>query len=277
MVRNKNKMKSKIWRKFFGVFRIAAIIVLVYSTSSCVNLSEEITLNEDGTGEYSMYSDMVATQVEMAVQMGMMFAGEQEVDMDSMRAVMLAKTWEDMPENVDSLHTAFEVPDSLRGDPDLEAMLEKFEGFTKGSKEEGFINTGVRFAFSDMGDLNEMHHLMSNYQEKREEEKGGGMGPKIDAGKQTLKFDFDGNTFKKTTDWETEPDIQGEELKMMENIMKEAKFTSIVHLPRKMKSVDKTHLKEVSEDGKTLIFEYSMLDMIMGETDHDFEIVLEKK
>lgn len=257
--------------------RIAIMVLAVYCTTSCVNLSEEITLNEDGSGEYSMYSDMVATQVEMAVQMAMMFADDQEVNEDSLRIAMTEKTWEEMPENVDSLHTAFEIPDSLKKDPKMAAMLDKFQGFTEGGREKGVVNTGVRFTFTNMSNLNEMHETMSNFQDQKDEKSGGGMGPKMDPGKQSINFDFDDTHFKKTTNWEKEPDLKEQDLEMLESFLGKATFSSIVHLPRKMKKVDKTHLRHVSEDGKTLTFEYSILEMIQGKVDHNFDIELEKK
>lgn len=258
---------NSLFMKFLKFLIIALSFTFLYS---CDNATEEIYLNADGSGEYKMYSDMVPTMVQM---MGMFAAMDTtfQGSTEELNASIAEKIWEDFPSEVDSIMPPKESDrGKYQDDPRKLELFDKMEGFMYGSKKRGYMNTGMRFKFKNMKELNE-YMVMVNDQS-------------ADSGTGDLKVDmnyaYKRKCLKRVCNYskiepETEEEKAEAEMKngVMDGMMEmfaNSKATTIVHLPKNVKSVEGPGIKEKTD--KVVIFEYSMLDILSGEADTNFEI-----
>jgi hypothetical protein len=89
-------------------------------------MTEEIYLNSDGSGEYTIYTDMIpsmVTMMEVFAAMDTTFQGTSE----ELTAKVKEKIWEDFPAEVDSIMdmTGEEIPEDIKNNPEKMAMLKK--------------------------------------------------------------------------------------------------------------------------------------------------------
>ena len=249
--------------KFLKFLIIALSFTFLYS---CDNATEEIYLNADGSGEYKMYSDMVPTMVQM---MGMFAAMDTTLkgSTEEMNAMIEEKIWEDFPSEVDSILAPKESDmEKYKDDPRKMELFEKMEGFMYGSKKRGYMNTGMRFKFKNMKELNE-YMVMVN--DQSEDSATGNLKIEVD-------YAYKKKCLKRVCNYskaEAATDEEKQEQGMMDGMMEmfaNSKAKTIVHLPKNVKSVEGPGMKEKTD--KMVVFEYSMLDMLSGEADTNFEI-----
>lgn len=249
--------------KFFKYLIIALSFSFLYS---CDNATEEIYLNADGSGEYKMYSNMIPGMVQMMSMFAAMdttFQGGTE----EMNAMLEEKIWEDFPSEVDSIMPPKASDrERFKDDPRKLELFEKMEGFMYGSKKRGYMNTGVRFKFKNMKELNE---YMTMINDQSDESQTGNLKVKVDYAykKKCLKRVCSYNKVEAGTDEEKQEEA------MMDGMMEmfaNSKAKTIVYLPRNVKSVKGPEVKEKKD--KVVIFEYSMSDILSGEANTDFEI-----
>ena len=253
--------------KLFGLSVIGLVLF------SCDNITEEIYLNEDGTGEYIVYSDMIPAIRNMAIRMSTMFADDSaSINQDSLMMAVEESIWEDFPEEVDSVFDySSTVPDSIKSDPKHLKILEKTQGFMKGGKSKGYVNTGARLTFDDLSELEDFFDLMQESQNKSQDE-GDPFSGKYTQSK--VAYQLANNVFSRKTTIIKKPDLTKVEVAMMVMFMPEGKFRTIVHLPKNAKSVTGDHLAEIK--GNQAIFEYGVSETMTAEVNTDFEIIFEE-
>ncbi len=266
---------KKLGIHLFEAGKICLMFVLLYLTTSCDNMVEEITLKEDGSGTYNMYTDAITSQRTMAKQMAMMFTEEDSyINIDSLDEAIDQRIWANMPEVVDSvMDIQKEMPDSIKNDPRFADLVAGMQGYMRGSKKEGVMNTGMEMDFKDIKTLNRFDEFLQE-SSKGSGKAGGQMGD-MEMGDTKTEFSLSDNSFSKQIIRLKEADVNEEDRKMMEMMMGAGKFTTIVHLPRAAKSVKQDH--ELSDDKKTVTFEYNMIDYMIGEVDANWEIEMEDK
>ena len=258
--------------------KLLALFIIAIFLQSCDNMTEEIYLNEDGSGEYMMYSDMIPSMEKMAIEMARMFqdmdsTGEIKNMTDKELAEMMSEEiWSDFPEEIDSIiDITQELPDSVRDNPQKMAIIEKATMFMKGGKSKGYLNTGVKYPFQNLDDLDAFSEMM---QQQNSNDQLPQMG--VDVGKMKVDYSFANNTFSRTSTYTKPPQIDMDE--EQEELLKKmlgGNVKTIIHLPKKIKKITGDNLKE--KEAKTVIFEYNLFDSALGKVNSDFSIKMKKK
>lgn len=241
--------------------KIRFIFLLVIC--SCVSITEEIYLNNDGSGEYLVYTDAISSTRSM--MMGMMSSLYPDAPEDSLMQIIEDQIWADMPNEVDSLiDFSSRVPDSIKNDPDSQKHLDKMEMFMKGSKAKGYLNSGMSYKFEAIGELEDFFVFMN----KNQSATSGGMG--MDLPNMNVKYSFDGKSFSRTTIMADKVEMTDSTMMMLTAMLEDSKSRLIVHLPKKVKKASKDQL--VEKKGKDVIYEFDLLKVINGEQTTDIKI-----
>lgn len=261
----------------YPIFRLFTFLLFAsYLFPSCDNVTEEIYINEDGTGKYTIYTDMIPSMRTMMTQMSA-FMPEDSTNQGKTAAEKEAefedKLWKEFPESVDSIMDKNEmIPDTL--DEATKAFMEKTEMFMKGGRKEGYMHMGMRVDFSSIKELNEFWILMQE-QQKANAASSGMPGSGLNNVSADTEYEIGKRLFKRKCDYSSFKEVDGSELAMMKMMMQRGTYRTIVHLPKRAKKVKGEHL--VSKDGKTVTFEYNLIDLMEGKVNTDFEIKMKRK
>ena len=230
--------------------------------AGCFSIKEEIYLNSDGSGEYWIYTDLIGGSRNMMVTM--MTSLNPEADEDSLLQVIEDQLWQEYPAEVDSiLDISDKVPDSIRNDPEKRKYLERMEMFMEGSKAKGYLNSGMRFSFNGMDDLEAFMELLD------QSSKSSTGGPPMPA--TQIEYGFEKNSFSRTAILDTMDEaLDDSTMMVLEGMLKESSWQLIVHLPKKAKKASKEQL--LSKEGKIVIYEYDLLKIVSGEQSMDMKI-----
>lgn len=236
------------------------ILLLLFS---CASVTEEIYLNNDGSGEYLVYTDVISST--RGMMLGMMSSIYPDASADSLRQIIDDQIWADMSDEVDSLiDFSTRVPDSIKNDPDKQKYLERMEMFMKGSKKDGFLNSGMSYRFQAVAELEDFVEFMNENQSAT----SGGMG--MDLPNMKVKYSFDGKSFSRTTVMDEAIEMNDSTMMMLSTMLEGAKSRLIIHLPREVKMASKSQLFEQS--GKDVVYEFDLLKVINGEQSTDIKI-----
>ncbi|WP_425390491.1 hypothetical protein [Ekhidna sp.] len=241
----------------------STLVAFLLILSSCANITEEIYLNADGSGVYMAYTDVVSSTRTM--MMGMMGSVYPDASEDSLRQIVEAQLWEQFPAEVDSIiDFSSRVPDSIKNDPDKKKYLDKMEMFMKGSKEKGYLNSGMKFAFSSVKELQEFNDFLSDNQS------ASSVGMNMDIPQMRVKFDFDGSSFSRKVMMPEIKDLSDSTMMVIGSLLKESKSRLILHLPRKADKVSKEQL--VGKVGKDVTYEFELIKLFLGSQSADVKV-----
>lgn len=230
---------------------------------SCANITEEIYLNTDGSGEYLVYTDIISSTQSM--MMGMMSGIYPNASEDSLRQIVDEQIWAEFPAQVDSIiDFSSRVPDSIKNDPDKKKYLDKMEMFMKGSRAEKYLNSGMRFSFQSLEDLQGFQDFMNENQTAT----GGGMG--LEMPSVNVTYNFDANSFSRISDMEVKMESNDSTMLVLAELLKGSKSKLILHLPRKVKSVSKGLV--IDQSGKDVVFEFDLIKVLNGEQSTDVKV-----
>lgn len=240
-----------------------AIFALFVLLCSCVNITEEIYLNADGSGEYLVYTDVISSTRSMMT--GMMSSLYPDASADSVRQIVDAQIWEQFPAEVDSLiDFSSRIPDSIKNDPDQMKYVEKMVMFMKGSKKEGYLNSGMRFDFSSVEELQNFNDFMSQNQA------GASNGVGMELPDMKVKYEFDGSTFSRITTIEGVMEMSDSTLQVIGELLKGSRSQLRLHLPKKVKDASNDQLVGIS--GKDVTYEFDLIKVLSGDQSSDIKV-----
>jgi hypothetical protein len=260
------KQQMKLFK--LGLYFIAAI-----GLTSCGNFVEEFTIEEDGSGNYQIYTDVVAGGIEMSVNMAKMFNPEELTpeQEDSLRREVENSVWEDFPGEIDStIDFASEMPDSLLNYGDNRKYAEKMKGFMRGSREKGYIHGGIAYPFSDIDDLKAFEKFMEESQNSNKEASSGMFGA-LSSTNSEANYTLNKKGFSRKVTYIIPED--DDSLEKMKKMFGEGTYQTVIHTKRKIKKAKGEHLK-TQEDYK-VVFEYDFFEALSGKLNTDFEIIFE--
>jgi len=265
---------SKQFPSVMKFFRNFFLLLTGFAFSSCDNLTEEIYINDDGSGKYVFYSDLIPGIRKMTAEMVHLYQ-DSTADEMTLGQLLDENVWKDFPDVIDSvLDYSQIIPDSILDEPGNREIFEKMEFFMEGGRSRGYVNTGFRYEFRDFSELENMLKKVEDNQ-KNSGGPAGGVLPGLDKMKTDINYTLQNNVLSRRTVFLNKPELQQSDVEMLKMFMDGAKMKTIVHLPRKVKEVKGIHL--VKKEDKTVSFQYSMLDYMLGNTSNDFEIVMEDK
>lgn len=259
--------------KFKKLTLVGVLAFLAIGFNGCISAIEEITFNRDGSGTYALNYDLSA-MMSMLKDMGDM-GGEEEADDGEAEA-------EREPVKQD---TTMYFKDMM--DADMKASLTadqmKFwEGVkmeVKMDEDEGEAKIKISFDFDKASQITYFQQNMSTLTGDDEEGPAGmgGMGSMISQMGSTpegASIDFKGRKFSRVVPKasmedlmddlnEDEGDEAAQAMQMMKMVFSSATYKVVYHFPRKIKNTN-VEGAMISGDGKTLIKEYSFLDIMEG-------------
>ncbi|NDV16813.1 hypothetical protein GO009_12325 [Muricauda sp. TY007] len=241
--------------------QILLLAMLVALTYAC-NFTEEIHLEEDGSGKLSINFDG-SEMMEMA--------GEE-----------MAKTSEEPIDSIISFKDFLEEKkDSIAQlSPEEQAKLKKLEPFNMRMVMDPEKKVMMFDLFSEFKKVSEMNGAFSNFQEASAI--GGNSNPqqgKVKPNEQAteVNYSFKKNKFARTAKIVDQELFQQQldSLQGAEMFLSGSTYTLKYHFPKKIKS---TTVEEAtfSQDGKTLIYEVNFLDLMKDPSVLDLEVELEK-
>ncbi len=256
--------------------RFLVLAVASFFLFSCDNITEEIHLNEDGSGEYRIYSDVIPGMVKMATEITSMTAkmdSTGDTSEEAIRKKAIEKVWEDFPDEIDSTYNLAEgAPDSLVNYGNNRKYMENMTGFMRGGKSKGYVHQGMEYTFSDMENLNGFLSFANEAMNEKSAERTGKLMGGMNTQTNTT-YTWRNRTFSRSVEVISPQDLEDPSMKFLMTLMGDAEYTTIVHTPRKVKLVNEggriTAEKEVT-------FTYKLMDMLSGKVEGDFEIVMEE-
>lgn len=229
------------------------LFVCTLCFTSCLNLIEELSLQEDGSGHYAITFDMSAMfrNPEMKGMIESMIQQESGIG---------AATFNEMDTTFYFTHAPKNVQDKM-DDPEF---WKKVSMDIKVSELEKKMVAKLNLEFDD---IEEIDYLYKNLN-KLEEENGNGIGGMMigSSGLLTQGALFT-NAKKKTLErlptQQPSGEMKSEDLEMVKMFFGTAKYTTIYKLPGKVK---KSTIPNGKVNGSTIIAEYPFLDIINGDT-----------
>ncbi|MGW9683977.1 hypothetical protein [Flagellimonas sp. 2504JD1-5] len=239
--------------------QILAWAMLVALTSSC-NFTEEITLQEDGSGKLSINFDG-SELMEMA--------GE-EMKKSNEKPVDSIISFKDLLE---------EKKDSIAQlSPEEQAKLKKLEPFNMHmvmNPDEKLMRFDLFSEFKNVSEVNDAFNAFQGANVLGSQKEGAGPAP-MESSASEVSYSFDNNSFaRKATILDQELfQQQIDSLQGAEMFLSGSTYTLKYHFPKKVKS---TTAEEAtfSADGKTLIYEVKFLDLMKDPSLLDLEVELE--
>ena len=266
-------------KKYISLFVLTIVLV------SC-NVQERIVFNNDMGGTYESTFDL-GQMMQMVGQSGAASTEELPVKMDT-----LINFNDMMVQYKDSIATL---------SPDKQAQLQQLKGMTmhmQMDQETGVYSIAANKKFSQFSDIEFVSYQMDEVfnmakQQGAQEQQAAGPGGdmlKTDKVRYTFKDNVfrrvDEKTFEKENQTEGEAteieneDSTGEDmmkgmLAQFDDMLAQSKMTLVYTFPKKIKSVS-NDMAEISEDGKTVMFEVDWKTLLDDKTILDtFEVVLE--
>jgi hypothetical protein len=238
------------------------LLVLLGLATACSQLTEEIVIHPDGSGEYALYTDLIPSMKGMMAGFMAMTAGDSltEADIDKRVEDML---WKDFGTEVDSVFQLDnKLPENSEVTPAQQEILSRVQGFMKGTREQGEILSGMRYSWKNQKDFQTFMNLL---EESQQGQAGAGMG------KSSSKITLTKNSFERTSRQIEKPDFENSmEAQMMKGMMRDMKVRTVVKLPGKIKKVSGKTV--VNKSGQTVILEYNLLDYMEGKVNTDFKV-----
>ena len=259
--------------KFLNTVLLFSIGLLL---ASCGNWVEEINLEEDGSGSYKVYTDIIPSSVQMATEMTMMFAAmdtTKTIDKDSLRLAVTEKVWEDFPDEIDSvIDLASEMPDSILNYKDNKKYLDKMTGFMTGGRDKGYVNMGVDYGFENQEDLMGFLKFFETVQESQSSNSSKSPMDDLTKTKAHAEYDISTKKFTRKVTYEN-PQTDLSDQSEFEKLFGKGKYITVINTKRKIKTAKGDHLKEVSD--YKVVFEYDFLPALTGGLNTNFEIIFE--
>ena len=258
------------------------IILVLFSLSiltSC-NFTEEITFNEDGSGEFLMRYDMSEVMKKMEQEMG---GGQNKEEKEQVKLDSVVYFKDMLVEKADSIATLpVEEQELLKS---LESVVMKMHM----DEANGVFDFGFGSSFTSLEELPEV--LEKIEQAKQLNSKDNAQYSKMDESAvsrasenmfEYVDFSYDGKTFSRSLkkDYKQSPeDIEALDKEVSD--MGEAKdmfgsmsYTLIYRFPKAVKSVTNENAV-ISEDGKTVTLKANFIDMIKSPETMTLDVILE--
>ncbi|MES2484801.1 MAG: hypothetical protein V4581_02485 [Bacteroidota bacterium] len=232
---------------------LALSAFVAFLATSC-NISENITIGEDGSGVMTM--DIDASQL-----MGM--AGGQ---MGKEGRIDSTFTFKELyKEKADSIA---KLPAAER---EKFKQLEKIEGKMLMDPETGEFMINFTNKFKNANELGNMMQAMSAVSKSQMQEGA----PDMESQNPPTSYFYDGKKFKKTVKVSDKAnEVENDSLQMIKAMFEGSTYTVNYKFPKKIKSVSNKNAV-ISADKKTVTVVYDLVDYMDKPKDMDIEVIFE--
>lgn len=233
----------------------ALIAVLGVLTSGCFNVFEELSLNRDGSGTYSMKMDLSSFISDDFMKGMLKEAINQEESASSLNDL-----------EQDSVILFKSLPEELRNRTGRPEFWENVSMRIKISDKNDEFYTLMTVKFQNVSDIDFFHQHVSTL---LAENGAGGMVP-TDIIPGGASFRLGKNTITRLNpEAPKSEDLEGEEMEMMKMMMSESKYITTYKLPG---AVKKTTIPGAKVSGSTVKVESDLISMMEGKGNVSGEI-----
>lgn len=235
---------------------------------SCGEVREEITFHKDGSGTYDVSANTIP-MMRQVMQATVEMTAEEGEPMDS--AALAAKVeemlWKDFPDEIDSvISLESDLTPEMRNDPEVMALFNKTTAYMKGSREEGFIKTGVKFDFDNS---EEFLSFMNLIEEKSQEEE-----QKNPLGKTKTEIIVTPKSYVRTVAYTDRPDNDDESTALVRLMLQDMSMLTVLTFPEKIDKVDLVHYEIVEQSEKSITLRFDMLKALESDDNSEIRVML---
>lgn len=226
--------------------------------SGCIDIVEEMTLNKNGKGLYTMTIDMSSI-----LQLGSLKDLMNQAGADDGAAKLFGDKMEK-----DTTIFLKDMPADLKAQTGDAAFWNKAQMNIKMSEKDKKFLMQMRLDFDKIEDIEFFYKNLSTVMKEGAGEMGGGM-PMEGLTPAGVAFKLAKKSLTRLPTPKPENQPTGEDMEMMKMFLGSAKYTTIYNLPSRVKKVKMANAKI---DGNTVTIENSMLDIMEGKAKLDGQI-----
>jgi hypothetical protein len=242
--------------------RFILLILLggMFALSSCLDVLEELTINKDGTGKYSLTFDMSALFTDPFMKSIVDQAMEEEGGLSGQ--IM----------EIDSIISFKDAPDSVRQKFDNPEFWDKVVMRVTVSEKQEKMMTVMELNFEDIKDIEYFYDHLNELGDEGGFSPTSMMGGSSELFAAAPRFKLEKKKLTRlpsTSPPKPEDDENGEELEFLKMFMSGASYKTIYHLPAKVR---KTTISKAEVKGNTVTVDIPYLDLMEGKAKMDGEI-----
>lgn len=237
---------------------LALLLSVSFLLTGCIDIVEELTLNKNGKGLYTLTIDMSSILQLGSLKDLMNQAGADE---------STAKLGLDKMEK-DTIIYMKDLPAELKAQTGDAAFWDKAQLNLKMSEKDKKMLMQMRLNFDKIEDIEFFYKNLSTVMKEGAGELGGGM-PMEGLTPTGVAFKLAKKSLTRLPAPKAENQPSSEDLDMMKMFLGSAKYTTIYNLPARVKKVKIANAKV---DGNTVTVESSMLEIIEGKAKLDGQI-----
>ncbi|MBL6445612.1 hypothetical protein JMN32_04785 [Fulvivirga sp. 29W222] len=241
----------------------ASLILL----ASCGEVREEITFNKGGDGTYEVSTDIVPMMKKM-MQSTVKLAsqGGEELDSAELAAKVEEMIWKDYPDKIDSvISLESNLTPEMKNDPKIMSMVGKTTAYMKGSREEGFIKTGIKFDFSNSDEFISFMDMVEENGQKNEQ--------KNPLGKTKTEITVTSKSFVRTVEYLDKPESdESNALALL--MLQEMNIITVLNFPKKIDKVDVTHYEIIERSDRSVTLKYDIIKAMQSDDQSEIRIKL---
>ncbi len=242
-------------------YSFVAALLIALTFTGCINIVEEIFLNKDGSGQYTITMDASGLMEGGGLRSMMQMMGEEEGG-NPLEGL-------DGPLEMDSVIYMKDAPADIRKQMIHPELLDRITMRQIVSEEKEIMKTVFILDFKEVKEIDYFLSDFGNLSGQGQEMAAiGGMMNGMIGGKTINGLPLYTRAKKMLTRSKTEKISAGEEedqnMQMMKMMLADASYKLIYHLPGKVKS---TNLQNARVEGKDIIQEVSLLDYMDGKKD----------
>lgn len=235
---------------------ILSLLLMSVLLTSCFDIVEELKLNKDGSGRYSLTFDL-------SQLLGNPMLGDLLSNSD-------AEGLPNLSENMDTLIKFTDIPAEQRSKLDRPAFWDKVSMQILSNKEKEEMRSTLVLDFEDLSDIEYFYKNLDKFNATGGQLSAGeGLGNAGDFLNGGAMFVLNGKKLNRLPVAQKSAFDDPEEAAFAKMFLSNATYTTIYRLPGQVKKVNQSN---ASINGNTVTFKYPLIDVVNAETLMDCEI-----
>lgn len=249
------------------LYKLLSFSFLIAILTSCT-FTENITINDNGTGKFSVDMDGSALMAMAGDQIGTQLGADAKKDIDS--SFTFKQLFEEKKDSIAKLS------------PEMQKELKKLENFVVKTKMSSEKKEFLMTLTTDFKNVNEMQDILQTLSVLQKLEQGGSsvspFGSNFGNNNSKLNYSYDGKKFSRKAIIDTKKlaekakDTTADMSKMM---FASSSYVVKYHFPKKIKKVSNPNAL-FSEDRKTITIQYPFTDYMENPDKLNFDVEFEK-
>lgn len=248
------------------LYKLLSFSFLIATLTSCT-FTENITINDNGSGKFSVDLDGSSMMAMAGDQLGEQMGADAKKDMDS--TFTFKQLFEEKKDSIAKLS------------PEMQKELKKIENFVVHTKMSSEKKEFLMTLSTDFKNVNEMQDILQTISTLQKLEGGTGMNPlgsNFGDNKSKLNYTYDGKKFTRKAIIDKQKlteKAKDSTADMSKMIFASSNYVVKYHFPKKIKKVSNPNAL-FSEDRKTITIQYPFTDYMENPDKLNFDVEFEK-